>query len=91
VDQQTRGLLNELQGVIRQALLGSSRFVQILDLIEHLGHDVLLSVDAVIDGIDDRECLHAQYVGNSVPAELSLTTDDRKFLRAMRIDVNAEF
>jgi hypothetical protein len=90
VDQQTRGLLNELQGAVRQALCGSNRFLQIIDLLERSGHTLLLSVDAAIDGIDERDFLHAQHVGNGVLSELSLSCDDRRFLRAMKIDVEAE-
>jgi len=82
LEQETQRLLDELKGAINQALLGSNRFAQILDLLEEAGHNVSVSVDATIDRGD------GQPGGERVPAELNLTAKDRNFLHEMKIDAD---
>jgi hypothetical protein len=90
MEQETRRLLDEVKGAINQALLSSNRFAQILELLERGGHDVLVSVDATIDNRGDGpDWIEDQPAGERLPAELSLSTDDRNFLHEMNIDVRA--
>jgi hypothetical protein len=90
MEQETRMLLDELKGAINQALLGSNRFAEVLDLLEWAGHDVSISVDATIDGGDGRDWIEGEPVAKRVPVELTLSSDDRNFLRELKIDVRAD-
>jgi hypothetical protein len=90
MDRETRVLLNELQGAINQALHTSNRFVEILDVLERSGHEVVITVDATVDIVDNQASLYVKHVGKGATAEMNWTTDDREFLRFMKIDAESE-
>jgi len=85
MEQQLRQLLNELQSVINESILSSGRLAAVLDAFEQSGHNVMISVDAAIAGIN---CLNGSEVQEHRKAysELCLTVDDQKFLQAMKIE-----
>lgn len=89
--QETRLLLDEVQGLINQALLGSNRFGEILDLLGQSNHGVLIAVNATVEGVEaPGERQHEQAIPGCVPGQLKLSSDDQDFLRAMKIDTWAQ-
>ena len=98
LDEKLKELMQELGNAINESLSDSDRIAGAIGEIKRAGYDVFLVLEATIgfnkrDGEDeddeavdvDTEPLRSESNG-----KIRLTTQDQKFLRALKISVNEE-
>ncbi|MFL6546805.1 MAG: hypothetical protein ACJ8LM_16705 [Candidatus Udaeobacter sp.] len=89
-------LMQELGNAINESLSDSDRIAGAIGEIKRAGYDVFLVLEATIgfNKRDGHEIGDSKDVDNSVPVEsngkISLTSQDQKFLRALKISVEDE-
>lgn len=79
LDARTKQLLRELGRAINHAVSESDEIAQAISRVKANGYDVFLMLDAVV-GLNKRE------VGLQ---EISLTRQDRRFLKSLKIRLDA--
>jgi hypothetical protein len=91
--------MQELGNAINESLSDSDRIAGAIGEIKRAGYDVFLVLEATIgfnkrDGEEDEEeTLEAdsdQPVRSESSGKIRLTTQDQKFLRALKISINEE-
>jgi hypothetical protein len=99
LDEKLKELMQELGNAINESLSNSDRIAAAIGEIKRAGYDVFLVLEATIgfnkrDGDDDDEQsvdIDTEQPLRSEPnGKIRLTTQDQKFLRALKISVNEE-
>src|SRR5579875_3112515 len=99
LDDRLKELMQELGNAINESLSESDRIAGAIGEIKRAGYDVFLVLEATIgfnkrDGDEDEEEAVETDAEHPARAEsagkIRLTTQDQKFLRALKISVNEE-
>jgi hypothetical protein len=99
LDEKLKDLMQELGNAINESLSDSDRIAGAIGEIKRAGYDVFLVLEATIgfnkrDGEDDDdeavELETEQPSRSESNGKIRLTTQDQKFLRALKISVNEE-
>ncbi len=100
MEERLKSLMQDLGNAINESLSDSERIAEAIGEIKGAGYDVFLVLEATIgfnkreDGEDAAELDDAS--GNIEPTEVTsigkvrFTTQDQRFLRALRITVDEE-
>lgn len=98
LDDRLKELMQELGNAINESLSDSDRIAGAIGEIKRAGYDVFLVLEATIgfnkrDGEEDEESVEvdSDHPANSEPGgKIRLTTQDHRFLRALKISVNED-
>jgi hypothetical protein len=96
LDEKLKELMQELGNAINESLSDSDRIAGAIGEIKRAGYDVFLVLEATIgfnkrdgqepgDFADENGSVHVESNG-----KISLTSQDQKFLRALKISVEDE-
>jgi hypothetical protein len=98
VEERLKGLMQDLGNAINESLSDSERIAEAIGEIKRAGYDVFLVLEATIgfnkreDGeessSDDTELAEPQEIGAT--GRVRFTTQDQRFLKALRIAVDEE-
>jgi hypothetical protein len=97
LDDKLKELMQELGNAINESLSDSDRIAAAIGEIKRAGYDVFLVLEATIgfnkrDESEDEETSgeteETQKGGN--PGRIQLTSQDQKFLRALKIQIDEE-
>jgi hypothetical protein len=99
VEEKLKVLMQELGNAINESLSESDRIAAAIGEIRRAGYDVFLVLEATI-GFNKRDEAESAETGGDIPAEaeagrepkarLKWTSQDQKFLRALKIAVEDE-
>jgi hypothetical protein len=95
VDDRLKELMQELGNAINESLSDSERIASAIGEIKRAGYDVFLVLEATI-GFNKRDENDEEESGSDVPAQfetagkIKWTSQDHKFLRALKISVDEE-
>ena len=94
MDERLKGLMQELGNAINESLSDSERIAEAIGEIKRAGYDVFLVLEATI-GFNKREDGETEEAAESTPkagvqstGKIKLTSQDQKFLRALKIAVD---
>ena len=92
MDEDLKALLEQLSGALREEIRDSAQLQEILREIESRGYRVSLSLGVVLGRSDSGEEIQETLLGPATgaergPAARRLSAFDRKFLRALRIQI----
>jgi hypothetical protein len=98
LDDRLKELMQELGNAINESLSDSDRIAGAIGEIKRAGYDVFLVLEATIgfnkrdeeDESSDDSGLDAQPVHQESAGKIRLTTQDQKFLRALKISIDEE-
>ena len=95
LDDRLKELMQELGNAINESLSDSDRIAGAIGEIKRAGYDVFLVLEATIgfnkrdeneaEDLNDPDRVHVESSG-----KISLTSQDQKFLRALKISVEEE-
>ena len=96
MEERLKILMQDLGNAINESLSDSERIAEAIGEIKRAGYDVFLVLEATIgfnkrdeDASDDEELTHEpREVGAS--GKVRFTTQDQRFLKALRITVDEE-
>jgi hypothetical protein len=98
LEERLKILMQELGNAINETLSDSDRIAEAIGEIKRAGYDVFLVLEATI-GFNKRDEETGEIVGDSeaeaprtfeTTGKIKLTTQDQKFLRALKIAVDEE-
>ena len=89
LDDWLKQLMKELGGAINESLSESERIAQAISNIKTAGYDVFLVLEATI-GFNKREdeVEAAEPPQASIETQVKFTTQDAKFLKALKITID---
>jgi hypothetical protein len=103
LEERLKALMRELGNAINESLSDSERIAEAIGEIKRAGYDVFLVLEATIgfnkreENEDGEELVDENRTGHSFEAKsfeatgkIKLTTQDQKFLRALKIAVDEE-
>lgn len=105
MDDQLKDLMQELGNAINESLSDSDRIAAAIGEIKRSGYDVFLVLEATIgfnkrtEGSEDEQAEPQEDVEMEAPpkktrrklgGKISLTSQDQKFLRALKISIDDE-
>ena len=100
MDDKLKELMQELGNAINETLSDSDRIAGAIGEIKRAGYDVVLVLEAIIgfnkrdeESDDEDESIEVeseQPLRSESNGKIRLTTQDQKFLRALKISVNEE-
>ena len=93
MDEQLKQLIKELGDAINESLSESERIAEVIGNIKHAGYDVFLVLEATIGFNRREESIKKEPPLKSVtnrPGRAQFTTQDTKFLKALKISVDEE-
>jgi len=100
VDEPLKNLMQELGNAINDSLSESDRIAEAIGEIKRAGYDVFLVLEATIgfnkrdeeaaDGDEDSTGEDTPKRGFETSGKIKFTTQDHRFLRAMKIAVDEE-
>ena len=98
MEERLKVLMQELGNAINETLSDSDRIAEAIGEIKRAGYDVFLVLEATIgfNKRDEQEGAEGQTVEEGEPrmfeaaGRIKLTTQDHKFLRALKIAVDEE-
>jgi hypothetical protein len=96
LEERLKTLMQELGNAINETLSDSDRIAEAIGEIKRAGYDVFLVLEATI-GFNKRDEEHADAADDETDSprtfeatgKIKLTTQDHKFLRALKIAVDA--
>ena len=89
MDDQLKKLVKELGEAINQAVADSDRISDVMGRIRAGGHDVFLVLEATIGFTQhDNNGISAIRDPSKSSGELEITSQDKQFLRSLRITVS---
>lgn len=91
LDDRLKQLMKELGGAINESLSESDRIAQAISNIKSAGYDVFLVLEATI-GFNKREDDNdpSDTPKSTIETQVRFTTQDAKFLKALKITVDEE-
>ena len=97
LDDRLKELMQELGNAINESLSDSDRIAGAIGEIKRAGYDVFLVLEATIgfnkrEDEDDHEAgeMDAEPVHQETGGKIRLTTQDHKFLRALKISIEED-
>ena len=98
MEERLKLLMQELGNAINETLSDSDRIAEAIGEIKRAGYDVFLVLEATIgfnkrDGQEDGDSLNEEEAGSrtfETTGKIKFTTQDHKFLRALKIAVDEE-
>lgn len=101
MDEKLKELMQELGNAINESLSDSDRIATAIGEIKRAGYDVFLVLEATIGFNKREESEEEEEMGDDVHSDQSpvhygatgkirLTTQDQKFLRALKISIDEE-
>lgn len=101
LDERLKGLMQELGNAINESLADSERIAEAIGEIKRAGYDVFLVLEATIgfnkrgedepaDGESEKETRLETAARVETTGKIRLTSQDQKFLRALKIAVDDE-
>ena len=96
MEERLKALMQELGNAINETLSDSDRIAEAIGEIKAAGYDVFLVLEATIGFNKRDEQEHAEASDDDTPrtfeatGKIKLTTQDHKFLRALKIAVDEE-
>ena len=97
MDEKLKELMQELGNAINESLSDSERIAAAIGEIRRAGYDVFLVLEATIgfnkrteDSEGELEEPAEATVGSTAPGKIVWTSQDQKFLRALKITAEAE-
>ena len=98
LDERLKELMQELGNAINESLSDSDRIAAAIGEIKRAGYDVFLVLEATIgfnkreDGDDEEPSSSdgAEAQKSGPPGKIQLTSQDQKFLRALKIQIDEE-
>ena len=96
MDDKLKELMQELGNAINESLSDSDRIAGAIGEIKRAGYDVFLVLEATIgfnkrdEDSDDEDSSDNSEPLRESNGKIKLTTQDQKFLRALKISVNEE-
>jgi len=96
VDDRLKELMQELGNAINESLSDSDRIAQAIGEIKRAGYDVFLVLEATIgfnkrdENSDDEDSEGATPEHFEAAQKIKWTSQDHKFLRALKISVDEE-
>lgn len=100
MDERLKELMQELGNAINESLSDSDRIAGAIGEIKRAGYDVFLVLEATIgfnkrDGSEESDATAAEHdaehpVQYESTGKIRLTTQDHKFLRALKISLDEE-
>lgn len=98
MDEKLKELMQELGNAINESLSDSERIAAAIGEIRRAGYDVFLVLEATIgfnkrseDGELEMEEQPAEAAVGSAPGKIVWTSQDQKFLRALKITAEEEY
>jgi hypothetical protein len=97
VEERLKGLMQDLGNAINESLSDSERIAEAIGEIKRAGYDVFLVLEATIgfnkreegdESVDDVDLSEPQEIAAS--GRVRFTTQDQRFLKALRIAVDEE-
>jgi hypothetical protein len=97
VEERLKSLMQDLGNAINESLSDSERIAEAIGEIKRAGYDVFLVLEATIgfnkrdendDSTDDQTTGEPQEIGTT--GKVRFTTQDQRFLKALRITVDEE-
>jgi hypothetical protein len=97
VEERLKSLMQDLGNAINESLSDSERIAEAIGEIKRAGYDVFLVLEATIgfnkreegeDSSDEHTTDEPQEIGTS--GKVRFTTQDQRFLKALRITVDEE-
>jgi hypothetical protein len=97
VEERLKGLMQDLGNAINESLSDSERIAEAIGEIKSAGYDVFLVLEATIgfnkrdsndDDVDEDSSLTTQET--TTTGKLRFTTQDQRFLKALRITAEEE-
>jgi hypothetical protein len=97
LDERLKELMQELGNAINESLSDSDRIAAAIGEIKRAGYDVFLVLEATI-GFNKRDDSEGDEVSQDIremskselAAKMKLTSQDQKFLRALKIQIDEE-
>ena len=92
MDEQLKQLIKELGDAINESLSESERIAEVIGNIKHAGYDVFLVLEATIGFNRREESIKKEPLKSTMspPGRVRFTTQDAKFLKALKISVDEE-
>lgn len=90
LDDRFKHLMKELGNAINESLSESERIAEAIGNIKSSGYDVFLVLEATIGFNKREEEARAEVTAGSVTPELRFTSQDAKFLKALKIATEDE-
>jgi hypothetical protein len=96
LDERLKGLMQELGNAINESLSDSERIAEAIGEIKRAGYDVFLVLEATIgfnkrdENDESGESTGEQPTTFEATGKIKLTSQDQKFLRALKIAVDEE-
>jgi len=93
LEDRLKGLMQELGNAINESLSDSERIAEAIGEIKRAGYDVFLVLEATI-GFNKREDSEeeasevSEQIATGTTRKIKLTSQDQKFLRALKIAVD---
>ncbi len=97
MEERLKGLMQDLGNAINESLSDSERIAEAIGEIKRAGYDVFLVLEATIgfnkreegdESVDDVDLSEPQEIAAS--GRVRFTTQDQRFLKALRIAVDEE-
>ncbi len=92
MDEQLKQLIKELGDAINESLSESERIAEVIGNIKHAGYDVFLVLEATIGFNRRKESIKKEPLKSvtNPTGRVRFTTQDAKFLKALKISVDEE-
>ena len=97
LDERLKELMQELGNAINESLSDSDRIAAAIGEIKRAGYDVFLVLEATIgfnkreEGEDEESSVEAgEAQKGGPPGKIQLTSQDQKFLRALKIQIDED-
>ena len=95
MEERLKSLMQDLGNAINESLSDSERIAEAIGEIKRAGYDVFLVLEATIgfnkrDGEDDDETSSEEPREITTNGRVRFTTQDQRFLKALRIAVDEE-
>ena len=93
MEDRLKGLMQELGNAINESLSDSERIAEAIGEIKRAGYDVFLVLEATIgfnkrEDSDDETSEATPEIATGTTGKIKLTSQDQKFLRALKIAVD---
>ena len=99
MEESLKNLMQDLGNAINESLSDSERIAEAIGEIKSAGYDVFLVLEATIgfnkrEGVDETEegenTIHAEPKEITATGKVRFTTQDQRFLKALRISADEE-
>ncbi len=99
MEERLKGLMQDLGNAINESLSDSERIAEAIGEIKGAGYDIYLVIEATIgfnkredggEGVDLAQDLAEEHAETASLGKIHFTSQDQRFLKALRITVEEE-